>query len=784
MIARLAATRREFLAGASALTAAVALSGNAPPRSARVEPVASRFVQLKPSIFADHFEANRRYLLSLDSQRLLHNFYLSAGLPPKGERYGGWESMGIAGHTLGHWLSACSLVIANRADAELASRLDHALTELSRVQAAQGDGYVGGTTVDRDGETVDGKIIFEEIRRGDIRTQGFDLNGGWVPLYAWHKVQAGLLDAYRLAGNAKALPILLGMADYLATIFEALSDEQVQEVLRAEHGGLNEAFADTYAITGNSRWLTVAERIRHKAVLDPLTAQRDVLQGLHANTQIPKVIGLARLHELTGKTEHAVAARFFHETVTRHHSYVIGGNSEREHFGAPGKLHDRISDATCEACNSYNMMKLTRHLYSWEPQAELFDYYERVQLNHMLAHHRPDDGMFIYFMPMAAGAKRKPSSPEDDFWCCVGSGMESAAKHADSIFWADETTLYVNLFIPSSLDWNERGLALDLDTQFPSNGQVELSIRRAPRGRTAIALRLPSWAENPTLLVAGKPASFDRRNGYAVLHRQWRPGDRITLSLPMALRPEAIPGDPSTVAFLSGPLVLAADLGPAAQEYDGTAPALICDGSPAAALAPNPGHAHEYNATDVLGGQLALKPFFPLYDRRTAVYFKAFTPAGWASERDDYLAAEATRVELARRTIDVFHIGEQQPEQDHAFTATRSDAGEFYGKSSRSLPEGESMSFRIARRPGPSVLQLTYVWWEVDREAEIQVDGKTIAVERRTRPPTDDWVVVDYPLPPTSGRESEVRIHARSGGITIYGVRVLEEPEGSDRKTI
>jgi DUF1680 family protein len=773
MFTRLAATRRGFLAGASAVAAGIALSGNGLPRSARVEPVPMRFVRLKPSLFADHFEANRRYLRSLNPERLLHNFYVSAGLPATSERYAGWESMSIAGHTFGHWLSACSLALASGEDAELGARLDHALAELSRVQAAHGDGYVGGTTVYRDGKDVDGKIVFEEVRRGEIRTQGFDLNGGWAPLYAWHKVHAGLVDAHRLAANPRALPILLGLSDYLATIVEGLSEDQVQTMLHAEHGGLNESFADTYAITGNPRWLAMAERLYHKAVLDPLTARRDELQALHANTQIPKVVGLARLHQLTGQPEHAAAAQFFHETVTKRHSYVIGGNSEREHFGPPGRLHDRLSEATCEACNSYNMLKLTRTLYGWQPRAELFDYYERVQLNHMLAHHRPDNGMFAYFVPLSAGAKRTYSRPEEDFWCCLGSGMESAAKHADSIFWSDETTLYVNLFIPSSLDWSERGLSIDLDTQFPNDGEVALTVRRAPRRSMAIALRLPGWAENPTLLVSGKAAPFEQRNRYAVLQRKWRAGDRIALSLPMELRSEPIPGDPSTLAFLSGPLVLAADLGPAAEEYGGAALALIGEGDASARLTPFARRAHEYSATDAMGGSLALRPFFPLYDRRTAVYFKAFTPAGWAEEREAYLATAAARADLARRTIDVFHTGEQQPELDHAFRSTRSEAGHFYGKTSRNLPPGENMTFRIARRPGASVLQLTYVWFEADREVEIQVDGMTIAIERRTRPPTDDWVVVDYPLPPTSRATSEVRIIARTGGISIYGVRVL-----------
>jgi DUF1680 family protein len=765
-------TRRRFLWSASAIAFASPVIGSTRDFRVRATPAPLEAVRLKPSIFADHVEANRRYLRSLQPERLLHNFHRSAGLEPLGESYGGWEAQGIAGHTLGHWMSAVSIIIANSGDPELAGKLDLTVAELARIQTAHGDGYVGGTTVVRDGKTVDGKIVFEEVRRGQIQSQGWDLNGGWVPIYTWHKVQAGLIDAVRLARNEKAMPVLTGMADYLATIVEQLSDAQIQQVLQAEHGGINEAFANTYALTGNPRWLRVAEKLRHKAVLDPLTQHRDILSGLHANTQIPKIIGLARLYELTGAERHAEAATFFHNTVTRRHSYVIGGNSEREHFGTPGRLQDRITEATCEACNSYNMLKLTRHLYSWAPSAELFDFYERVQLNHMLAHHRPDTGMFVYFMPMAAGAKRKFSRPEDDFWCCVGSGMESAAKHADSIYWAGEGTLYINLFIPSSLDWREQGFALDLDSSFPDSSDVRLTIRGAPRGLRSIAIRLPNWAERPSFLIGGKPCPFERRDGYAIIRRRWSRGDEIAVSLPMTLRSEPILGDPSTVAFLSGPLVLAADLGSTAKEFTGPSPALMIGETPLGALQRS--GVHSYSAKQLLGGDVTLRPFFPLYDRRTSVYFKTFTKASWEAEGASYIASEKARQQLAERTIDIFHIGEQQPEHDHSFTATKSDAGQFYGKSSRRISQGESMSFRVARTSDPSVLQLTYVWYETDREIEIEVDGKTIAIERRPKQAVDDWVVVDYPLPNTKETSSEVRVTARKGDAAIFGVRVLK----------
>ena len=465
-------TRRVFLASASVVALAGPIAARAAPTvpRIRVRPVPLEAVRLKPGPFFDAVERNRQFLLSLDPDRLLHNFRVSAGLPPKAPIYGGWEGRGIAGHTLGHYLSACSLMHAQTGDAAVRDRVRYIVDELAACQNAHGDGYIGGTTVERDGRDVDGKIVFEEIRRGEIRTGGFDVNGGWVPLYTWHKVHAGLIDAYQTGKVEPALPAMLGMAGYLATILEGLSDAQMQTLLKAEHGGLNESYANTYAITGDPRWLRLAQAIDDRRVLDPLALENDTLAGLHANTQIPKLIGLARIYELTGNSRGRTAARFFRDTVARHHSYVIGGNSEQEHFGRPDQLSQAITERTCEHCNSYNMLKLTRHQYGWEPDAALFDFYERVHLNHVLASQDPRTGMFAYFMPLSAGARRTWSTHDDSFWCCVGSGMESHAKHGDSIYWHDADTLYVNLFIASALDWE--GMKLELATAFPFSADL------------------------------------------------------------------------------------------------------------------------------------------------------------------------------------------------------------------------------------------------------------------------------------------------------------------------
>lgn len=776
----IAPTRRQLLTGTSlaalvgTLPACATLPGGRRP-DAMIDPVPAEFVTLKPSIFADAIKSNRAYLLSLDPERLLHNFYRSAGLPAPKPHYGGWEAMGIAGHSLGHWLSGCSLLLASGNDPEIAATLDHALSEMARIQAAHGDGYCAGTTVERDGETVDGKIVFEEVRQGKIFSNGFDLNGGWVPLYTWHKVHAGLLHAHSLAGNPRALPIALALAGYLAGVLEPLDDAQMQTVLAAEHGGLNESYADTYALTGNPRWLRMAEKIRHKAVLDPLAEGRDNLEGLHANTQIPKLIGLARLHEVTGNARHARTARFFHERVTDHHSYAIGGNSEREHFGPPDILSTRISESTCEACNSYNMLKLTRHLYRWDGDARWFDIYERIQLNHIMAHQRPDSGQFVYFMPLSAGARRSYSTDEESFWCCVGSGMESHAKHADSIYWHDRDTVYVNLFIPSALDWPERELAFDLDTAMPMEGRAKLTIRRAGDAPHTIAVRLPSWADGPAVRLNGELAPFEQGGGYARITRRWKAGDTIAIDLPMTLRTEPTPDDPSVLAFANGPLILAADLGSAADPFDGTSPAILSDGQAGTALTPS-GGTQRFQTQGALGETLTFAPFFNQYDRRTAVYVKAFSPAAWRREKQGYLAAQAESRDLAARTVDIVYLGEMQPERDHGFAASRGETVQLHGRSARKLHQDENIRLTLRRRPGPAVLRLTFWGGDIDRQFTVAVDGTPFATVVRGGPGEEAFVSADYPLPSAGeqGRgEAVITFQGLKGDTDIYEVRMM-----------
>ena len=768
-------TRRQLMTTATAAAAGLALArpGLAGDLRGSIKPVPARHVKLKPSIFADAQSANRSYLASLSPDRLLHNFHKAANLPPRGTVYGGWEAQSIAGHTLGHYLSGCALVVANTNDPLLRQRLADTVAELARIQVAHGDGYVGGATLWGQTEAVDGKQVFEQLRLGEIRVSPFGLNDGWVPIYAWHKVHAGLLAAHLLVGTPGALDVAVGMADYLATILDGLNDDQVQQVLIAEHGGINEVYAEIYALTGDSRWLKVAQRLRHRAVLDPLAEGRDQLAGLHANTQIPKVIGLARLHEVSGDAAEARTARFFYETVTRRHSYAIGGNSEGEHFRAPGEISSHISETTCEACNTYNMLKLARHLYGWAPHAALFDDYERAQLNHIMAHQRPDTGQFVYFMPMAAGARRSFSTPEGSFWCCVGSGMESHAKHADSIYWRDESALYINLYIPSTLSPPDGGLALDLDTAYPMDGTIVLTVTAAPAGPMDIALRLPAWAPSHGLTVNGGAARPTIERGYARLSRRWRAGDRIVLTLPMTLRSEPTPDDPALVAFLSGPLVLAVDLGPADNVFDRPGPAFVVADRPEALLAPQPGQAHIFTAPLAQGGVARFAPFFNQYDRRTAVYAPLFTPARWAAEGQGFLEAETRRIDMARRTIDTVILGEQQPEVDHGVVSARAEIIQWNGRAGRRISDGGHVELRLARRAAPMVLRLIYWGQDIGQRGAVFLDGDLLGEVEMKGERRPAFLPLDLPIPPEQV-DAVITIRATGGDLVVYEVLTLE----------
>jgi DUF1680 family protein len=725
-----------------------------------VEPFPLEAVRLLPSDFLIALEANRAYLMRLEPDRLLHNFRAQAGLSPKGEVYGGWESDSIAGHTLGHYLSALSLMHAQTGDGEALRRVGCILAELTECQNGMGDGYLGGLTYKTGGVQRPGHEMFEAIKAGHIHSTGFDLNGAWSPLYVVHKLMAGLLDADRYCQDPRALALAVGLGGYVAGVFSRLNDPQVQAVLACEYGGLNESYAELYARTGQRRWLEMARLIHDRKVLDPLAQGEDDLANLHANTQIPKVIGLARLHEITGDPLAAVASQTFWRAVTDHHSYVIGGNADREYFQAPDSIATHITEQTCESCNSYNMLKLTRLIYAQDPRAAYFDFYERAHLNHILAQQNPASGMFAYMSPLMSGTSRAYSKPFDDFWCCVGTGMESHAKHGDSIWWrrgADE--LLVNLFIPSELDWRADRSHLRLTGDLARGGEVTVEVTRRRETRPfTLAVRRPAWAEDAGLLVNDEPAQVqpDAR-GYLRLRRSWRAGDRVTLRATPSLRIEAARGDPNTVALMHGPLVLAADLGPAGEDhYAGMAPVLVSDDLGRAVSRPVNRDLVYHIDSAARPDPLVLRPFAGLHERRTAVYFQRFSEDGWVLAKARIEAEDATRRALKARSSDQIALGEMQAERDHGLEAAISYPVVYRGRNGRDARSGGFFQFRLTLPSGPAILRATYWGEERDRAFRILIDGVVIAHQTLDGAHAGAFFDEDYRVPEwaTGGKSS------------------------------
>lgn len=516
-------------------------------------PFALRDVRLLDGPFRAAQERNARYLLALDPDRLLHNFHVNAGLAPKAPVYGGWESeqpwvdIRCHGHTLGHYLSAIAMQYAATDDLRFAERATYIVSELRACQRARGDGLICAFP--------DGSQPLDDAVAGR-RFAG-------VPWYTMHKIFAGLRDAHVHADTPDALVTLVALSDWTVNVTRAMSDADMQRMLDTEHGGMTEVLADVSALTGDARYLALARRFAHSKVLVPLAEGRDVLDGLHSNTQIPKFVGYQRVHELTGDAMYGKAAQSFWNTVTSRRSYVTGGNADGEHFFPVSEFEKRLGSAkTMETCCTHNMLRLTRALFTASPNAAYADFYERALYNGILASQDPDSGMMTYFQATRPGYVRLYHTPEHSFWCCTGTGMENHAKYGDSIYFHSADALYVNLFVPSAVSWRERGLTVTQTTRFPEEERTTLTIAATRPARASIRLRKPAWCNRMTVLVNGRAVAVTTgADGYAVIDRTWRDRDVVVVALPMRVRTEVLPGTTHIVAFAYGPVVLAGALG-------------------------------------------------------------------------------------------------------------------------------------------------------------------------------------------------------------------------------
>jgi DUF1680 family protein len=521
------------------------------PSKVRAFPLAD--LRLGQGRFLDAQERDERYLLQLEPDRLLHNFRVNAGLKPKAAVYGGWESqepwveIRCHGHTLGHYLSACSLMFASTGHGEMKRRVDYIVAELAACQAAANTGLV---------------CAFPDGAQPLINSvQGKEFAG--VPWYTIHKVLAGLRDGYLHTGNTQALQVFSKLADALGVLIAPLSDAQMQKMLEREHGGMNEVYADLADLSHDPKYLEWAEKFSHRALLEPLSQGRDMLDGLHSNTQIPKVIGFMRIYELNGREDHRRAAEFFWKTIIENRTYATGGNGDGEHFFPPREFAQRLNSAkTMETCCTHNMLRLTRALYSHDPSVAFVDHYERALFNAILGSQDPDSGMMTYFQATRPGYVKLYCTPVDSFWCCTGSGMENHAKYGDSIYFQDDAGVYVNLFIASRVHWREKQLHITQTTSFPESPRTQLTIETDAPAAFALRIRQPGWSSKATVSINGKEQTVHRTPGnYIVLSRTWRDGDRVEMEMDMQLRLEPLPNSTDIAAVMYGPIVLAGRLG-------------------------------------------------------------------------------------------------------------------------------------------------------------------------------------------------------------------------------
>lgn len=650
-------------------------------------------VRLTASPFKHAEDMDIQYLLGINPDRLLAPYLKEAGLQPKADNYTNWENTGLDGHIGGHYVSALSYMYAATGNQEIKRRLDYMISELQRCQDA--DGYLSGV--------VNGRKVWKEIKEGNIRASGFGLNDGWVPLYNIHKIFAGLRDAYLIGGKVEAKDMLVKLTDWMIGVVENLSDEQMQDMLRSEHGGLNETFADVAAITGDKRYLELAHKFSHQLVLQPLLKKEDKLTGMHANTQIPKVIGYKRMADLEGNQDWSEAARYFWETVVEHRSISIGGNSVREHFHPATDFSSMLtSEQGPETCNTYNMLRLTKMLYQTSAQVSYMDYYERALYNHILSTINPIQGGFVYFTPMRSGHYRVYSQPQTSFWCCVGSGMENHARYGEMIYAHKDKNLYVNLFIPSTLDWN--GTMIEQQTAFPEEEGTTLVVS-PEKGKKAFAMhvRIPEWADKSSvsLSVNGESQKVEIKDGYAVVNRTWKKGDKLHVAMPMHLYTLGLPDGSSNYSIMYGPIVLASSLGK--QQQDG----MYADDSRGGHIANGPRWSLQ-NMPVIVGDKdkviekiqkvegkpltfklsgvypdtyegMILQPFYQLHECRYMVYWPVISEQELAARLERLAQEEKERIALDAITTDKVICGEQQPESDHFVKMERSNMGDDEG---------------------------------------------------------------------------------------------------------
>jgi len=770
-----------ILAAATILAACQAPPADPPG----VRPLPLSAVRLTGGPLRHAQDESAAYLLSLEPDRMLAYYRTRAGLVPRAEPYGGWDGDGrnLTGHIAGHYLSGVSLMYAATGDERFKARADYIVSELKIVQDANGDGYLSAL--------AGGREAFGALSRGEIRSASFDLNGEWSPWYTLHKTFAGLRDAYRYTGNRTALDVEAKFAAWAAGILAPLSDEQIQQMLNTEFGGMNEVLVELSADTNDERWLALSYKFEHAAVLDPLKRGEDPLDGLHGNTQVPKVIGSAVRAAAIGDEADYAAARYFWDRVAHHHSFATGGHGKDEYFRTPDRIGDIVDGRTAETCNVYNMLKLTRLLFAMEPNETYAAFQERALFNHILGSIDPDDGAVCYMVPVGRGVGREYQDMQRSFTCCVGSGMESHALHADGLYYESNDRLWVNLYAPSVATWAAARARLTMETSFPEGEDATLTLDlESPRGFT-LALRRPSWAGGGFAVAVNGEAvtALPGPASYVELTREWKTGDTVSLVLPKTLHLEPTPDNSRVAAIMWGPLVLAGDLGPQVERRRGApspaapaVPVLVARERPVSEwVTPVPDRPGVFR-TDGVGrdADVELVPFYRLHRRTYAAYWDVHTPAEYESYRAG-LAAEAERLrELETRTIAFVRPGVREDDERFNLQQENTSVARVDGRTGRG---GRGwFSYELPVGAAPAALVVTY---HRDQRREhtfrLLVAGERVGEEtvpRDTRPAFFD---VAYPVPAglVAGQPSAiVRVEAAEGSdiAPVFGIRLVRQP--------
>lgn len=759
-------------------------------------------VTLLESPFKHARNLNIEVLLKYNIDRLLAPYLKEARLTPKDSSYENW--IGLDGHIAGHYLSAMAMNYAATGNKECKDRMEYMLSELKACQDANavnnpewGIGYIGGVP--------NSDKIWSTLKEGDFEAY----RKSWVPWYNIHKMYAGLRDAWLYAGNEDAKEMFLNFCDWALDLTSGLTDEQMETMLDMEHGGMNEIFADAYQMTNDKKYLTAAKRFSHKDFLDPWSNNIDNLDNKHANTQVPKAVGFQRIAELTRNEKYINAGSFFWETVTNNRSLVFGGNSRREHFPSASACEDYINDVEGpESCNSYNMLKLTEDLFRIKPLAKYIDYYERTLYNHILSTQHPEHGGYVYFTPARPRHYRVYSAPNQAMWCCVGTGMENHGKYNQLIYTHQKDSLFLNLFIPSELNWKEKGIKLKQETNFPNAEKTRLTVIEGV-AEFKLLIRYPGWVADGSLKVTVNNEAFsysEQPSSYILIDRKWKVDDVVEVILPMHHTIEKLPNVPEYISFMCGPLVLAAKTG--TQDLAG----LIADDSrwghiangerlpiDKAPIIVEPDLSTLTNKLEPVEDkpltfslskinminkqEVVLEPYYKIHDARYMMYWMALSDKGYEAYLDSIAAEEKAKLELEKRTIDFVAAGEQQPEADHKMESSNSNTGVHLDEFWRDAKDGGYFGYEL-KTNGEENLSLMVRYWGYEwgsRKFDILIDDEKLISEDNTgrwyRSDFQD-VVYDIPNSMVEGKDHiRVKFKAAAGSTAgaVYYIRLLRQ---------